>query len=108
MSMNILKNLFGGSRDRDERGSYFYVRPQRCDDVLRVRVDLYNDLSLTDDGSGYWVRKLASSSNYKCQQVELTLYFNKNHRLENSEVVGGSLVERSDYDAWQESQAQGE
>lgn len=104
--MNILKNLFGGGQDRDERGAYFYVKPHRCDDVLRVRVDLYNDLSLTDDGSGYWVRKLASSGNYKCQQVELTLYFNKNHRLEDSEVTGGSLVERSDYDAWVESQAQ--
>ena len=52
--------------------------PLRCDDVLRVRVDLHNDLSLRDDGDGYWVRKLISSGNYKCNQVELTLYFDSN------------------------------
>ncbi len=103
--MNFLKSLFtGGDNNGDRRGAYYFVRPNRCDDVVQLRVDLYNDLSLTDDGSGYWVRKLVSSSNYKCQQVEVTLYFDKNHRLQNSEIQGGALVERADYEAWQESQ----
>lgn len=105
--MNFLKNLFGGGGSRPEtdgRGQLFYVKPHRCDDVLRVRVDMANDLSLTDDGSGYWVRKMASSGNYKCTQVELTLYFDNNRRLRESEVQGGQLVTRDDYDQWQAAQ----
>ena len=108
--MNILKSLFGGgsAEDRDARGSYFYVKPQRCDDILKVRVDMANDLSLADDGKSYWVRKLASSGNYKCNQVELTLYFNNNRQLQDSEVQGGTLVDRKAYDAWVATQAEQE
>jgi hypothetical protein len=103
--MNFLKKLFAGSpAGRDERGQFYYVKPHRCDDILRVRIDMMNDLSLTDDGSGYWVRKLASSSNYKCNQVELTLYFDNNRRLNNSEIQGGTLVDQAAYDAWQAAQ----
>ncbi|HLV35345.1 MAG TPA: hypothetical protein VKY59_09540 [Spirillospora sp.] len=107
--MNFLKKLFGGDTsgvERDSRAMYFYVKPNRCDDVLRVRIDLHNDLSLADDGNGYWVRKLASSANYKCNQVELTLYFDSNRRLdmERTEVQGGTVVDRAAYDAWVASQ----
>ncbi len=104
--MNFLKKLFGGGNTgRDDRGTYYYVKPHRCDDILRVRVDMSNDLSLTDDGSGYWVRKLASSGNYKCNQVEVTLYFDNNRRLQDNELNGGKMVERADYDAWVAAQA---
>jgi hypothetical protein len=82
------------------------VKPHRCDDILRVRVDMNNDLSLTDEGSGYWVRKLASSGNYKCNQVEITLYFDSSRHLQNTELNGGKLVERADYDAWVAAQVE--
>ncbi|MAS32498.1 MAG: hypothetical protein CL610_00740 [Anaerolineaceae bacterium] len=104
--MNLLKKIFGGDTsgvERDNRAVYFYVQPLRCDDVLRVRVDLHNDLSLRDDGDGYWVRKLISSGNYKCNQVELTLYFDSNRRLQQdmTEIQGGKIVDREAFDAWQ-------
>ncbi|MBZ0294937.1 MAG: hypothetical protein K8L99_20410 [Anaerolineae bacterium] len=106
--MNFLKNLFGGNGssrpETDGRGQYFYVKPHRCDDVLRVRVDMSNDLSLNDTNSGYWVRKMVSSGNYKCAQVELTLHFDTNRRLQDSEIQGGQLVTREDYDLWQAAQ----
>lgn len=98
--MNFLKKLLGDGGSRDDRGMYLYVHPHRCDDVLRVRIDMSNDLSQRDDGSGYWVRKLASSSNYKCNQVELTLYFDSNRRLVDQEIQGGKLAEQAEYDAW--------
>ena len=103
--MNFLKKLFGGDAKRDDRGEYFYVTPHRCDDVLRVRVDMNNDLSQRDDASGYWVRKLASSSNYKCNQVELTLYFDSNRRLVDQEIEGGKLVDKAAYETWNAMQA---
>ncbi|MBZ0298722.1 MAG: hypothetical protein K8J31_03230 [Anaerolineae bacterium] len=107
--MNFLKKLFGGDTsgvERDNRSVYFYVQPLRCEDVLRVRIDLHNDLSLRDDNNGYWVRKLASGANYKCNQVELTVYFDANRRIdmESTEIQGGKIVDRAAYDAWVERQ----
>jgi hypothetical protein len=108
--MNFLKKIFGGGNDgveRDDRSMYLYVQPLRCNDVLRVRIDMHNDLSLSDEGNGYWVRKLASSGNYKCNQVELTLYFDSNRRFDATatEIQGGKLVDRAAYDAWMAEQA---
>lgn len=104
--MNFLKNLFGGKANTgDNRGTFFYVKPHRCDDILRVRIDTYNDLSQRDEGDGFWVRKLASSGNYKCNQVEITLYFDSSKRLEDQEISGGTFVDEAAYDAWMASQA---
>lgn len=105
--MNFLKTLFGsgGNRSFDGRSAYYYVRPHRCDDILRIRIDTHNDLSQRDDDNGYWVRKLASSANYKCNQIEITLYYDSNRRLENQEIQGGTFVEKADYDAWLTEQA---
>lgn len=106
--MNFLKNLFGGQgANREEGGGhalFFYVRLARCGDVVRVRVDLNSELSLNDDSSGYWVRKLVSNSNYHCGRAELTLYFDTNRRLLNSEISGGELVNREAFDQWQAGQ----
>ena len=105
--MNILKKLFGGgdnSQHRDGSGMYFYVKLHRCNDVTKVRVDMNNDLSLNDEGSGYWVRKMVSNSNYKCAKAELSLYFDMNRKLQNSEVQGGQLVNREEFDQWTAAQ----
>lgn len=104
-----LRGLFGGGgqqhgMDRDDRSLWLYVRPHRCDDVLRVRIDMMNDLSQRDDGDGYHVRKLASSANYRCNQVELELHFDRRRRVEKREAQGGVFVERADWEAWQAGQ----
>jgi|FLYN01.1.fsa_nt_gi hypothetical protein len=102
--MDFFRKLFGGAAtggDSDKSGLYFYVRARNCDEVVQVRIDTNNDLSLSDDGSGYWVRKLAHGSNYRCRwPVEMTLYFDSNRKLQNSDVQGGELVTREEYEAW--------
>ena len=93
--MNILKALFGGSRS-DDRGIYLYVQPKMCQEILRVRVDPLNDLSQTDDGKGYWCRKLASAA--RCPfQAELEIYFDKNKRMTRSDVKDGQLVSEAEW-----------
>lgn len=104
--MEILKKLFGGGGSSggsgpagDRVGLYYYVRPNGCEEVVRVRVDRNNDLSLTDDNKGYWVRK--GVRGVKCRQnVELELFYDSNRRLVNSELEGGVLVDEAAYDAW--------
>ncbi len=94
--MNFLKSLFGGGGRHDDRGIYFYVQPKMCQEILRIRVDPLNDLSQTDDGKGYWCRKLASAA--RCPfQAELELYFDKNKRFKDSQVENGKLVSE---EAW--------
>ncbi len=99
--MNILKSLFGGGGRNDDRGIYFYVQPKMCKEILRVRVDPLNDLSQTDDGKGYWCRKLASAA--RCPfQADLELYFDKNKHYTGSEVTDGALVSETEWLAQQE------
>ena len=94
--MNFLKSLFGGGGRHEDRGIYFYVQPKMCQEILRIRVDPLNDLSQTDDGKGYWCRKLASAA--RCPfQAELELYFDKNKRFKDSHVENGKLVSE---EAW--------
>jgi hypothetical protein len=47
---------------------------------------------------------MIASSNYKCGRAELTLYFDTNRRLLNTEISGGELVNREAYDQWQAGQ----
>jgi len=94
----------GSSPELGDKNAYFvYVRPKRCEEVVRVRINLMNDLSLTDDGSGYFVRKIASA--YRCPfQAEVSLLFDRQKRLVESQVENGEMVTQADYVAWQSSQ----
>ncbi len=98
--MNFLKNLFGGGGPSgDGRSFYVYVRPKRCDQIIEVRIDLYNDLSLSEHDSGYFVRKVAQAT--RCPfPAEMTLYFDKNRRYTYGDVEDGELVSTQAYEAW--------
>jgi hypothetical protein len=107
--MDFFKRLFGGggrpsSTDRD--GLYYYIKPTGCAEVVQVRINVNNDLSLEDDGKGYFVRKSVRGTTYKCTRTaELLLSYDGNRRLQNTEIEGGTLVTRADYDEWLASQA---
>ena len=99
--MDFLKRLLGGGGG--DVGIYLYVKPTGCDEVVRVRINRNNDLSLDEDGKSYRVHKVVMGTT--CfQRVELDLYFNGSRQLKNSEVSGGELVKEADYDAWSAAQ----
>ncbi len=106
--MDILKRLFGGGGggskvSGDAVGMYFYVRPRGCEEVVRVRIDRNNDLSMSDDGGSYWVHKVVRG--VKCREnVELDLYFDGNRRLTDKQVTNGELVDEAAYNAWTAAQ----
>lgn len=109
--MDLLRRLFGGrsggAREAgDPDGLYFYVRPDGCDEVVRVRVHRHNDLSLMDSEGGerYWVHKLVRGAKCFTSTAELDLYFNARRQLESTEVKNGALVTEADYQAWVASQ----
>ncbi len=103
--MDFLKKLFGGGDKSGSRGFggdpdglYYYVQPRGCDEIVRVRVHRYNELSERDEG-GYWAHKVIRGT--KCTQgAELDLYFDANRKLTNHTVKDGSLVDATAYEAW--------
>ena len=105
--MNFFKNLFGGGGSSNSgRSQYYYVKPTGCTEVVRVRVDTMNEISQDDDNKGYFVRKSARGTDYKCTRTaEILFTYDANKRLINTEILGGTLVTEADYDAWVQSQA---
>ena len=96
--MNFLKKLFGSGMPQDG-GYYVYVKPKMCKEIVKVRINLSNDLSLRDDSDGYWVRKVASAT--RCPfQAELTLYFNKSRQVIDKEIENGEYVDEATYQAY--------
>lgn len=100
--MDFLRKLFGGGgASGGDRGMYYYVQPQGCDEVVRVRVDRNNEPSLDEDNSTYFVRKYVQGTTYKCnKRAELYLSFDSNRKVQNTEVTNGKLVTEADYTAW--------
>lgn len=105
--MQFFKSLFGGGGSRgltsqpsgDSDGLYIFVQPKGCEEIVRVRINVRNDPSLTDDGKGYIVHKLARG--HKCMQnVDLTLHFDGQRRIIEREIDGGQFVDAAAYDAW--------
>lgn len=112
--MNILQRLvklfFGapgggtGGGTAGDVGLYYYVKSRRSGEVIRLRVNPNNDLSLMDDG-GYFVRKvLHGTVGYDSIEVELT--FDKGRKLSDAKISGGELVDKAAFETWQHSQAQ--
>jgi hypothetical protein len=98
--MDFLKKLFGGGTGQSGNGGYYvYVKPKMCKEIVQVRINLSNDLSLRDNDDGYWVRKVASAT--RCPfQAELTLYFSKSRQLINKEILNGEYVDEATYQAY--------
>jgi hypothetical protein len=103
--MDFLKKLLGGgsrAASGDKDGLYFYVKAQQTGEVIRVRLNRSNDLSL-NDGGGYFARKIIVGQ-HSFDRIEAGFFFDSARRFTSAEITGGELVERSDYDDYLASQ----
>jgi len=94
----------GGGRSSfgDDPNTYWiYAQCRRCGEPLKARINLMNDLSETEDGEGWVVRKglVGTGANRCFQVVEVTLTFDrrKEHVIA-SDVVGGKLLTVQEYE----------
>jgi hypothetical protein len=122
--VDALKSMFGlgggvGSGAVADRGVYRFVRCSRCKDVVRVRINMANEVSevsdevIDDDGSlaptnpaaRYTVTKGVVDS--KCfRPMRLTVYFDgRKHEIE-SFVEGGEVVDEAAWEAARASRQQ--
>jgi hypothetical protein len=97
--LKTLSDLFAGrARGGDETAYWIAVRCKRCGEVIRARVNLYNDLSVEyggDDGqTTYMCRKLLTGNSQRCfQAVEVILTFDASRRLMDRQITGGAFVD---------------
>lgn len=94
--MNILKSLFGGGGTPHEDALYIYVQPKMCKEIVKVRIDLKNQLSRDDEGSGYFVRKTARGQ--RCPfAAEMLIRFDGNRNIIERTIENGSFVTEAEY-----------
>jgi hypothetical protein len=104
---DFLKKLFGGGQspsETEDRGIYFYVRPKRCQEVVRVRIDPMNDLSMDDENQLY-VRKMVRGGGCPFP-AELVVTFTVQRNVQDATVDLGELVDAAAYQAYQDSKTQ--
>ena len=95
-----LTSLFPSPMLGDERGYWIYARCNRCKEVLKARIDLYNDLSIDydDPKMGFYSRKVLMGTSRCFQQIEVNLKFNEKRKLTDSQVSGGQLITNEEYE----------
>jgi hypothetical protein len=96
--MNFLRKIFfgGGVSSTSSSDITLYVRPKMCEQVVSIQINTKDQLSLTDDESGYFVRKVANHP--RCPfEAEIVLYFDRNKNLTKREITNGAFVEEKVY-----------
>ncbi len=114
-TLKSVLGLGGGGGSRPDRGLYWYVRCNRCQDVVRVRISMANEVSeLSDepDEDGGEIAATNPKARYainkgvvdsKCfRPMRLTILFDGSKREIESSVQGGEI---SDEAAWEAARA---
>jgi hypothetical protein len=92
--MGILNRLLG--RPEEDGALWLYVRCSHCGATVRVRINLFNDLSLTEDG-GYILRKDILDD--KCfQLMRAELRFDSKRRVISRDIEGGEFITQDEYE----------
>jgi len=105
--VDFLKRLFGGGGGSrgDKDGLYIYVRSDQTGEVIQVRIHRYNDLSLSEEGDGYHVRKVIVGEK-SFDRIEAYLTFDSKRQLSGSQILGGEMVDEAAYEAYRAQRAQ--
>jgi hypothetical protein len=90
----------GDGSDRD--GLYIYVRCDRCGDVVRVRVNMANELQqeFSEGGgvAGYSLQKGVVDA--RCfRPIQVSMTFDGGRRELSREIEGGQFVDEEAYEA---------
>ena len=106
---NRIKSALGGGDGSDRGALYIYVRCGRCRDVVRVRINMANELQQEfaegDGVSGYSLRKgVVDSTCFR--RIEVTMTFDGARRERSRSIEGGEFVDEETYAAAQAERQQ--
>ena len=92
--MGFLKKLFG-SGGTSSGGDFYTFNAQcdRCGETMEGKINMANDLSLSDEG-GYYVRKMLIGSSGLClHHMEVTMNFDDSRKLQDKQISGGKFLD---------------
>jgi hypothetical protein len=101
--VNLFKRWTSGAKSKakkDPAGYVIEVKCDRCGEIVRTRINLYNDLSLVyadEEGAsgqaGYICNKSLMGSGQCFQRIQVELRFNENRKLVEKQIQGGRFLE---------------
>jgi hypothetical protein len=98
--MNLLEKIsriFSSQKDIDNRAYWVITKCNRCGEIIKSRIDLYNDLSIDYDDPGkspvYFCRKTLMGKGHCFQRIEVKLTFDSNKKVINREISGGKFID---------------
>jgi len=100
--MSWWKRFFGIQIAPKERAILLYVRCDRCQSTVAVRIDRYNDLAVEYDAreveTGYVVTKPIMDA--KCfRTMQATLTFDTHRNEQSRTISGGTFIDEATYRA---------
>lgn len=102
--MSVFRRLWGrlagGVPSGDAQAMVFYVRCNRCGEVVKVRADRRWDLlqELDDSVTGYSLHKDVLGT--RCNQLmRMVVRFDRDYRITHKELEGGRFATPAEYEA---------
>lgn len=102
--MSIWKKISGilaPEGNDDKRAFWVYVSCNRCQEAIRLRVDLYSDLSIQyDEGKNdeqFLTRKTIMGSSDCFERIYVELTFDKHRRLKEKSIEHGGFITEEEY-----------
>jgi hypothetical protein len=94
--------IFSSPAPENDTFYWFYVRCNRCGEKLRSRVDFRNQVSPEygdkDKAIGFFCRKVLVGEKRCFQQIEVKLKFDTRHKLVDSQISGGVLITKEEFE----------
>lgn len=82
-----------GPRKAPEYAMYLTVQCSKCQEIIRARVDLRNDLTINyDNDNTYYCRKVIIGENRCYQPIEVELTFDSKKKIVNQKISGGEIL----------------
>ncbi len=99
--MNLLRRLFGGSGPAADNAIHLYVRCNRCNAPVHVRIDPRNDLMIEygddEDTTGYrLIKEIMDSRCFRLMRAEIE--YNRSRRETSRQIEGGTFISREEHD----------
>jgi hypothetical protein len=101
--MNVLRRLFrsGNNRSGSDNAIHLYVRCDRCQALVHVRVDPLHDLVIEygddEDAAGYrLIKEIMDSRCFRIMRAEVN--YDRSRREVSREIEGGTFISKEQYD----------
>ncbi len=79
-------------RSKGDRGIYFYIRLEKGEEIVELRLDPQHDLAPDYETGTYFSNKTIIGPK-TIERAQATFYFDENKRFDRADISGGTLVE---------------